>query len=63
MLLNTQIADQVQAGVGDLSKSFDSIGDFQKTLTSNINIQKVLGSAGADVVSKAVVICLILLMI
>ena len=52
--VGTQIAGQVQAGVGDLSKSFDSIGDFQKTLTSNINIQKVLGSAGADVVSKAV---------
>jgi len=39
---------------GDLGKVFDSVGDFQNQLTNNFNIQNVLGSNGADILSKTI---------
>ena len=39
---------------GDLNKTFDSIGDFQNQLTSNFNINNILGSVGAESISKAI---------
>tara|TARA_S200002703_G_scaffold14703_2_gene12606 strand:- start:882 stop:3119 length:2238 start_codon:yes stop_codon:yes gene_type:complete len=39
---------------GDLSKTFEGAADFAKQLTTNFNIQNVLGSNGAEILGNAV---------
>tara|TARA_E500000318_G_scaffold11986_1_gene10852 strand:- start:246 stop:2402 length:2157 start_codon:yes stop_codon:yes gene_type:complete len=52
--LGNVASDLTSSLTGDLSKTFDSIGDFKDQLTSNFNVVNALSSAGAQAVSKAV---------